>query len=622
MSEELRAGRRALEGLIGVEILEDFFWNGVSGKWVLHLRLSPANLAESEYVPAATEWYALLSPKYPRGRIKLKPAAERGLIYTFPHQAINLPIDDKARWRTGDLCIDKPGSLFGRQAFTDEPTDADRRLRWHTRRALAWLEDAAADRLFKYGDPFELPQFVFDVQTLEKVVFAESDYSYKHWEDIDNNSGVVEFYRIRGVYTTYLTKGFFQIGEDSILAPDWGYAVTEKVRKSDSPIHGIWLKLKETPVIPPWQAPTTFGELRSICQGQEIDLDEEIHRIYSHPKIGDGIGRIILIGFPIPDKIGYDFEQYHWQAMKLPEFKDGENHIKKIKKKRRRKKTQIAFNRERFLRSDLKLDWLVSENWFPDQIRSRGTLPEEIRAKNILLIGGGSLGSMVGELLVRGGVDRMVVNDFDLLKVGNLVRHTLDLRDLGLNKADSLSDRLNQISPFAKIDEIEEDFLNLSQRSVERIKECNLIIDCTGDNGILQELTEFDFDSDVLYLSVSINLGARRLYFYASESSRFDFDDFRKRIFPWLALDRLNRQFIEMPSEGIGCWHPVFPARADDMWLFAPVIIKRLANILSASPIEPVLDVFEQVYSEEGEFLGVGQSELSDYDDQRDEEAA
>lgn len=119
-----------------------------------------------------------------------------------------------------------------------------------------------------------------------------------------------------------------------------------------------------------------------------------------------------------------------------------------------------------------------------------------------------------------------------------------------------------------------------------------------------------------------INLGAWRLYFYASEDRRFDFDDFRERIFPWLSLDKLDRQFIEMPSEGIGCWHPVFPARADDMWLFAPVIIKRLVNVLSVSPVEPVLEVFEQYYSKEGEFLGIGEAELSDHDDQHNEKAS
>jgi hypothetical protein len=73
----------------------------------------------------------------------------------------------------------------------------------------------------------------------------------------------------------------------------------------------------------------------------------------------------------------------------------------------------VKFNREKVLTNDIKLDWLNSENWYPDQIRSRGTLPEIFEGKNILLIGAGSLGSMIAELLVRGGIDRLALIDFD-----------------------------------------------------------------------------------------------------------------------------------------------------------------------------------------------------------------
>jgi hypothetical protein len=613
VSEELRTGRRTLEGMSGVEILEDFFWNGSLGKWILHLRLTSENIVDTEYVSATTEWYVLLSPKYPRGKIKLKPAAQNGLVHTFPHQSINLHTADK-KWRDGDLCLDKPESIFGRQAFTNEPTDADWRLQWHILRALGWLEDAAENRLFKPGDPFELPQFVFNIQSLEKVAFAESDYSFRLWMENEADVGIVEFYVLNDLYKTYLTKSFFQMDEKSTLAPNWGYAVTKKVRKSDPPVRGIWLRLPEMPVILPWQAPTTCGELRKVCRDQGIDFDEKIYQIYSHPKIRDSIGRMVLIGFPIPQKIGSDFERYHWQALQLPEFEDSATHIKKIKKSQQRKRVQIAYNRERFLRSDLELNWLKSENWYHDQIRSRGTLPEEIRTKNILLIGGGSLGSMIGELLVRGGVDRMVINDNDIIKVGNLVRHTLDLRDLESSKAESLSARLIQISPFAKIDEIEENILDLSRQAIERIKKCDMIIDCTGNNWVLQELEEIKFETNVFYFSVSINLGAQKLYFYAAEGQHFNFADFRERISPWLSLDKSVRKSIDMPSEGIGCWNPVFPARADDMWLFASVIIKRISDILSVPPVASNLQVFKQNFSSSGEFLGVVEAKLKDND--------
>lgn len=621
LSEFLRTGRRALDVLSSVEILEDFSWNGLLEKWVLHLRLTPEKLKVNSFVPITTEWYVLLSPKYPYGKIKFKPAKENGLIYTFPHQTINLLNEAKDHWRTGDLCLDKPGSHFGRQGFTKEPMHADLRLFWHVQRALSWLEDAAENRLFKFGDPFELPQFVFNSPSMEKVVFAESKNSFEHWINLGVNSGVVEFYKFGNIHKTYPIKGFFQIGSDITVSPVWGYGITGKESKANAPIRGIWLKLKELPIVPPWQAPITWGELNDVCLSQGIDLHENLNYIYSHPKIGESIGNLLLIGFPIPSKVGADFERFHWQAIKLPEI-NRKSHLKKIIKSSHQKDLLISLSRGLQLKSDLKIEWLTSENWYPDQIRSRGTFPIEFSSKNILLIGNGSLGSMIGELLVRGGVDRMVVNDFDFLKVGNLIRHTLDLRDLGFNKADSLAHRLNNISPFAQIDEIEESFLNLSQNSIERIRDCNLIIDCTGDDSILQELSEMDFESEVIYVSASTNLGAKRLYLYMYKGNRYNFIDFREKITPWLELDLLERQDIEMPLEGIGCWHPVFPGRADDMSILASVVVKRIIELLANTPIISELEVFEQNISDKDGFIGIKKAVLTHKNIQQNEKAA
>ena len=61
---------------------------------------------------------------------------------------------------------------------------------------------------------------------------------------------------------------------------------------------------------------------------------------------------------------------------------------------------------------------------------------------------------------------------------------------------------------------------------------------------------------------------------------------------------------VRLPREGIGCWHPLFPARIDDVWLMAAAAIKRLEETLAAPPTEPVLVVFEQTI-ENGHFTGI-----------------
>jgi hypothetical protein len=63
-SEELLAGRRALDGMGGVKLLNDWAWEERVGKWVLHCRLSP-RVAENGPIPPQTDWHVLVDRAYP-----------------------------------------------------------------------------------------------------------------------------------------------------------------------------------------------------------------------------------------------------------------------------------------------------------------------------------------------------------------------------------------------------------------------------------------------------------------------------------------------------------------------------------------------------------------------------
>jgi molybdopterin/thiamine biosynthesis adenylyltransferase len=596
LTAELRAGRRALEGLNGVEILEDFVWDGQAAEWLLRVRLIPETFSANEYVPAETDWFVSLSALYPRGRIKFRPDKENGLKHTFPHQHINLSLD-QSKWRSGDLCLDKAGATLNRQTFADEPFEADWRLQWHVLRALYWLEDASHDRLFKKGDPFELPQFPVNPYLSETVVFVESSESVEFWKATDDQIGIVEYYLLPGDRRNFLVKAFLRLDGKPILMPPWGDFVLNANKHLKNGARGIWIRLKETPIVAPWQAPTNWREMRDVCRAQGTDLDEMLSKVYSRAKLNDNLTAPFLIGFPIPEKVGEPAQRFHWQGLKLPNLKASDANIPGFRSKG---KWAAKYNREMVLHDNLPLDWLDSENWFPDQLRSRGTLPESLRDKNVCLIGAGAIASMVGELLVRGGVDQMAIIDADVIKAGNLVRHNLDLRQLGQNKARALADRLNRISPFARIDAVEENFLPRSQKAIERIIKCDLVVDCTGSDDALFNISKFEFRAPTRFVSLSVNLGATRLYFYSAEENPFSFETFKHKIKPWLRDEETKSTFV--PREGIGCWHPVFPARADDMWLFASVAVKKLNGILSSTDKSPKLIVFEQQTSEDGFF--------------------
>jgi hypothetical protein len=111
---QLRAGRRALEGLMGVTVLKDWLWSEDDEAWVLFCRLSP-ELTPTEYVPATTDWYVHVSESYPWGSLSFYPAKENGLAVTFFHQNYNRIGPEHLSRRTGKVCLDTPltGCLGG-----------------------------------------------------------------------------------------------------------------------------------------------------------------------------------------------------------------------------------------------------------------------------------------------------------------------------------------------------------------------------------------------------------------------------------------------------------------------------------------------------------------------------
>lgn len=108
----------------------------------------------------------------------------------------------------------------------------------------------------------------------------------------------------------------------------------------------------------------------------------------------------------------------------------------------------------------------------------------------VAIVGCGSVGSKVAAALTRAGVGTLVLVDGDLLLPGNLVRNELDWRAVGLNKPDALAARLRDINPLVKT--IARKLLLGGQESsastdsaLQRIGQCDLIIDATADHQIL-----------------------------------------------------------------------------------------------------------------------------------------
>lgn len=590
LSEELRAARRALEDVACVDVLRDWVWDRGSGRWALHCRLSPG-VAESSLVPRVTDWYVLADVRYPWGEIAFYPAKERGLVTTFPHQDYNGTTVGNSAWCLGKLCLDTSVRVLGRFGDDEEPYDAHARLKWRFGRALRWLEAASRDALILPGEPFELPQFPFRSSTI--VGHADDADSFAIWQREPDRVGGLELARVsRDAYAATL---FRSASGRKIYRPAWGSAVRDAGKE---PICGIWVRLDTAPTLPPWQAPSTWGELRAVARVQGIAIDDFLKTVVGG--LRDGRPHVALIGFPIPAMQGERPSRMHWQAMILPALSYG------TQRPNGYRPNEVGYwerDRRFVLREEERLEWAISENWHAEQLTSRGSLPQGMTQKRVLILGVGALGSAVAELLVRAGQYRVTLMDADTTGMGNLVRHTLVMQDVGWPKAEVVAARLNALSPHAEVVAVAEHFPPRETPASERIQDADVVVDCTSSDAALHDLAEFPWGGAKIFASFSFGINARRLYCFTARGERFPHAAFEALVSPWLLKERTEFAGLEFPQEGIGCWHPVFPARADDIWLWASVAVKQL--VAYTEHVGPTgLAVFAQ-REQDGAFAGV-----------------
>jgi len=279
LSSELRNGRRALEELPNVKILDDWLWNGQKKKWVLHCRLNPDVKTEGP-IPNSTDWHILVDPQYPIGSIKFYPSKSGSTKETYPHQLYNGEGEAEFPWRTGELCLVDPFHILGRPHSQTEPLGGNNRLKWHFERALEWLVQASNGKLVDEGEPFELPDYPIS-NVKYQLAFNENQGTYNTWKSLKDRTGIVLLSQFMNSWL--VTRIFLSSTQKELLQQDWGIAITAS---RDTLKKAIWIRLDSLPVVPPWGAPTTWGQLRQLCADQDFDLDTNL-RILAN-QIRDG----------------------------------------------------------------------------------------------------------------------------------------------------------------------------------------------------------------------------------------------------------------------------------------------------------------------------------------------
>lgn len=78
---------------------------------------------------------------------------------------------------------------------------------------------------------------------------------------------------------------------------------------------------------------------------------------------------------------------------------------------------------------------------------------EKVRGQRVVVVGAGGVGSWVITMLVRSGVEKIRIIDFDQVSLSSLNRHAVaNLMDVGTPKVECLRNHLLQIAPWVDID--------------------------------------------------------------------------------------------------------------------------------------------------------------------------
>ena len=580
--DNLKQARRALDSLSQVKILDDWNFDNELKVWFLHLGISIKY--ETSYFPQLSQWYVIAEDKYPKGKIKIYPDVENSINVTLYHQANNSELEKNGLWRKGALCLER-NTISG---FQGEPYSIDERLLYHVSRAIIWLESAAQNKLVLDNELFELPDFSLFYMSEIQFVFSENCVTYMQWQSTNCRYGIAELDVYKSKPSVYYVKYFKSLNGDVEHCTQWGNYLSKT--NTSTPIKAPWILLKYPPVINVWQVPETLSELINACNNQHIDVMNVLEKVLS--KIRDGNHHLFLIGFPIPRFFGGEPESIFWMAMYLPVISYGKKTANGF---RTNHKGWWFRDRSEVLTRKMKLEWIKSENWNQQEISQRGKLNDFLLRKKILLLGAGCIGASVAEILVRAGVYDLTIADSDIFEIGNLSRHVLNIGNIGESKVQSLSNYLNSLNPHANIKVIE-DILTIDEEYKTNIDldKYDIIIDCTGENNVLDIFEKVVFTKSHIITSVSVGLGAKHLYITLMSGNSFSFDSFYELILPYIQKERELFDEYNLPRNGIGCWHPTFPGRSDDIWLAASTAVKVIENYIDLKAEKTFSIVYEQ----------------------------
>ena len=573
----------------------------VKNKWVFEVQfeLILKKTKNKTNFPERTNWFVVLDSDYPYGDIEVYPSKSNGINDTYNHQTINIDIYKNLPWRYGKLCLEQPIRSLGLLAGINDPIgNIEERISWYLNRSQKWILAAATNSLINKNDPFETP--FYPVISDTRIVHDESEESFCIWKDhFSSDWGFFVAENLPGFDNVHFVAAYFTQNGDLIRTTS-KYDKTKHTIGNPKLIQGIWWLWPSPVVLKPWKAPINWGELRTIGDKMAINVDGCMKNMIRNLR---GLTNVfMMLGYPIPKKVGEKPIEIFWEAISLPEFK-AKAGGKPPNGFRSNEAGWWQRDKRTILKDDEYIKYTKTENWHSNRVQARGRFSLSLRKSKVALIGCGALGSIIAELLVRGGVSEALFIDHDNLVIGNLVRHTLSGCDIQKNKAEALKERLQTVAPFSKITSYPNKFPTRKKDIIELLDDYDIVIDCTASNEVISCLSLGWWSLEKLFISAAVGYEAKRLFVFTHIGQEFPKKDFFDVINPYILKEQSLWEKKGETLEGAGCWSPLFPARWDDILLAGSTMIKILEETKDNIKQNTQLVVFDQIY--EGEFKGM-----------------
>lgn len=185
----------------------------------------------------------------------------------------------------------------------------------------------------------------------------------------------------------------------------------------------------------------------------------------------------------------------------------------------------FVFEDEWGRKGNMRMSWLAlklfqgNASWIrcylvcDDDINIRTPYGISLRNKEVMVVGAGSLGSIVSTSLAQEGVGKFHLIDYDIYEPSNTIRHQVRQDFFALPKVDGVAERIMELSPKAEValyrmaigsNKDNNDY----QKFIDALKSSDVVVDTTGEHSVSHLLNRLCVKYKIPLIVGSVTNGA------------------------------------------------------------------------------------------------------------------